>query len=138
MTAIETEDRPRLRLWLAQRTKPQRDRALVRAFLRVLGVTCAEAEIIAPVEAPIDVRVRQAQFHLRELCDHPHRCVLHAYDTRVHQARLLADRGDFRHPAMGIDRTVSVSHIAAALAEHAAWYGTRCVGRLFAIIEAKL
>ena len=78
MAAIEAEDRAtvredrtRPRLLLAQRIKPQRDRAVVRALLRVLGVAFAESEIIAPVEAPIDVRFRQAQFHLRELCDHP-------------------------------------------------------------------
>ena len=70
MAAIETEDRatvPEDRTWprllLAQRMKPQRDRAVVRALLRVLGVAFAEAEIIAPVEAPIDVRFRQVQFH---------------------------------------------------------------------------
>ena len=135
MTAIETEDRatvredrPRPRLLLAQRMKPQRDRAVVRALLRVLGVAFTEAEIIAPVEAPIDVRFRQAQFHLRELCDHPRRCAWQAHDTRVHQASTLADREDLRHPAVGIDLTVSVSHVTAALAEHAAWYGARCVG----------
>src|SRR4030095_14106959 len=78
MTAIATEDRatvpaahPRSRLWLAQSMKPQRDRAVIRMLLHVLGVAFTEAEIIAPVEAPIDVRFRQAQFHVRELCDHP-------------------------------------------------------------------
>ncbi len=64
MTAIEAEDRatvradrPRPRLVLAQRLKPQRDRAVVRALLRMLGVAFAEAEVIAPVDAPIDVRL---------------------------------------------------------------------------------
>ena len=135
MAAIETEDRatvPEDRTWprllLAQRMKPQRDRAVVRALLRVLGVAFAEAEIIAPVEAPIDVRFRQVQFHLRELGDHPRGCTWQAHDTRVHQARTLVDRGNLRHPAEGINLTVSVSHVTAALAQHAAWYGARCVG----------
>ncbi len=98
MTAIEAEDRatvradrPRPRLVLAQRLKPQRDRAVVRALLRMLGVAFAEAEVIAPVDAPIDVRFRQAQFHLR-------------------------------------DRTVGIAHVTAALAQHAVWYGARCIG----------
>ena len=69
--ATVPEDRTWPRLLLAQRMKPQRDRAVVRALLRVLGVAFAEAEIIAPVEAPIDVRFRRVQFHLRELGDHP-------------------------------------------------------------------
>ena len=135
MAAIETEDRatvsadrPRPRLLLAQRMKPQRDRAVIRALLRVLGVAFAEAEVIAPVEAPIDVRFRQAQFHLRELCDHPRRCAWQEDDTRVQQASTLADRGDLRHPAVGMGLPVSTPHVTAALAEHAAWYGARCVG----------
>jgi len=135
MAAIEAEDRatvredrPRPRLLLAQRVKPQRDRAVVRAFLRTLGIAFAEAEVIAPVEAPIDVRFRQAQFHLRELCDHPRRCAWQEDDTRVQQASTLADRGDLRHPAVGMGLPVSTPHVTAALAEHAAWYGARCVG----------
>ena len=135
MTAIETEDRatvsadrPQPRLLLAQRMKPQRDRAVIRALLRVLGVAFADAEVIAPVEAPIDVRFRQAQFHVRELCDHPRGCAWPEDDSRVHQASTRADRGDLRHPAVGMDLTASISHVTAALAQHAAWYGVRCVG----------
>jgi hypothetical protein len=135
MTAIETEDhapvsedRPRPRLLLAQRMKPQRDRAVVRALLRVLGVTFAESEVIAPVEAPIDVRFRQAQFHLRELGDHPQGYAWHAQDKRGHQASTLAASGDLRTPAVGMDLTMGIAHVTAALAQHAAWYGARCVG----------
>jgi Putative endonuclease, protein of unknown function (DUF1780) len=116
------------RLLLAQRLKPQRDRAVVRALLRVLGVAFAEAEIIVPVKAPIDVRFRQAQFHLRELSGHLQGSAWHAQDKRVHQASALADRGDLRYPAVEMDRTVSIAHVTAALAQHAAWYGARCVG----------
>ena len=135
MAAIDTDDRaivpadrPRPRLLLAQRMKPQRDRAVVRALLRVLGVGFAESEVIAPAEAPIDVRFRQAQFHLRDLGDHPREGAWQAHDARVQQASTFADRGDLRNPAVGIDLTVSVSHVTAALAQHAAWYGVRCVG----------
>jgi hypothetical protein len=135
MTAIATEDRatvsadrPRPRVLLAQRMKPQRDRAVIRALLRVLGITFTEAEVIAPVEAPVDVRFRQAQFHVRELCDHPWGCAWQAEDSRVPQARTLADRGDPRQPAGGMDLTASLAHVPAALAQHAAWYGVRCVG----------
>src|SRR5262245_28466013 len=93
MAVIETDDRAtvsgdrtRPRLLLAQRMKPHRDRTVVRALLRVLGVAFAESEVIAPAEAPIDVRFRQAQFHLRELGNHPWGCSWQAHDTQVHQA----------------------------------------------------
>ena len=63
MPAIEVEDRAAVRedrtqprLLLAHRFKPARDRAVVRTFLRTLGVACAEADLGAPVEAPIDVQ----------------------------------------------------------------------------------
>src|SRR5215510_852917 len=135
MAAIETEDRatvsadrPRPRLLLAQRMKPQRDRAVIRALLRVLGVAFAEAEVIAPVEAPIDVRFRQAQFHVRELCDHPRRCAWQEDDSRGQQAKTRADSEDLPHPAVGMDDTASLARVTAALAQHAAWYGARCVG----------
>jgi hypothetical protein len=135
MTAIETEDRatvlenrPRPRLLLTQRMKPQRDRAVVRALLRGLGVAFVESEIIAPVEAPIDVRFRQAQFHIRELGGHQWGYAWQAHDTRMHPANMLVDRGDLHNPAVGIDLTVGISQVTSALAEHAAWYGARCVG----------
>ena len=126
--AIVSEDRPRSRLLLAQRMKPQRDRTVVRALLRVLGVAFAEAEVIAPVEAPIDVRFRQAQFHLRERGDHPRGGAWKEYDKRVHHTSTRADRGDLRHPAVEMDLTVGIAQVTAALAQHAAWYGARCVG----------
>ena len=135
MTAIAIEERtivsaerPRPRVLLAQRMKPQRDRAVIRALLRGLGVAWADAEVIAPVETPIDVRFRQAQFHVRELCDHPRRCAWHAEDSRGPQAWTRADRGDLRHPSGGMDLTARLAHIPTALAPHAAWYGVRCVG----------
>ena len=135
MAAIEAEDRApgredrtRSRLLLAQRVKLQRDRAVVRALLRVLGVAFADAEVIAPVEAPIDVRFRQAQFHLRELGDHLRGHDSQEQDPRLPQVRARMDGGDRLNPAVGMDLTVGVSHVTAALAQHAAWYGARCVG----------
>jgi Putative endonuclease, protein of unknown function (DUF1780) len=128
-------DRPRPRLLLAQRKKPQRDRTVIRALLRVLGVAFAESEVIAPVEAPIDVRFRQAQFHIRELGDHPRGCAGQAPDKQMHQASTLAARGDLHHPAVGMDLTASISSVTAALAPHAAWYGVRCVGLDVVVVD---
>jgi len=108
MTAIATQERatvsaerPRPRVLLAQRMKPQRDRAVIHALLRGLGIAWADAEVIAPVEAPMDVRFRQAQFHVRELGDHPWGCAWPAEDSRGPQARTHPDCGDLRHPAGG-------------------------------------
>ena len=126
---IGREERPPTRLWLAHRMKPARDRAVVRALLRALGVAFAEAEVVAPVTAPIDVRFREANFHLREVFDRP--CERDGQDqaTRIHyHASVLADGENPRGPAAGRELAEVVSHVTAALAEHAAWYGARCVG----------
>ena len=126
--AAGREDRPTTRLLLAHRMKPARDRTVVRALLRALGLAFAEAEIVAPVAAPIDVQFRQAHFHLRELFDHQHGRDWQAKEPWVHQARALADGGDPRSLAVERDLAGVVPHVTAALAAQAAWYGTRCVG----------
>jgi len=133
MVAIETEDRatvpadrPRPRLLLAQRIKPQRDCA-DRALLRVLGVAFAEAEIIAPVEAPIDVRFRQAQFHLRELGD-PRGDVPGKNKTSgcIKRVRMRTEKTSAIRLWGWTSRWVSLRSPRAGSA--AAWYGARCVG----------
>jgi hypothetical protein len=135
MPATEVEDRAagrqdhtQPRLLLAHRLKPARDRAIVRTFLQTLSITFAEAKIVAPVEAPIDVQFRQAQFHLRELRGHLWGRDIPEHDIRVHQSCALPDAGPQGGQAAGTALAVLVSHLTAALAEHATWYGARCVG----------
>src|SRR5438093_152534 len=135
MPAIEIEDRATVRedrtqprLLLAHRFKSARDRAVVRTFLRTLGVACAEADLVAPVEAPIDVQFRQAHFHLRELRAHPWESEGKAHDIWLPQPQAHADGGDQGGQAVAIELAVLIPYLAAALAEHAAWYGARCVG----------
>lgn len=135
MPATEVEDRAagrqdhaQPRLLLAHRLKPARDRAIVRTFLQTLRVTFAEAEIVTPAEAPIDVQFRQAQFHLRELRGHLCGRDIPEHDLRVHQSCALPDAGHQGGQAVGATLAMLVSHLTAALAEHATWYGARCVG----------
>jgi len=128
MAATKAEDRAQTRLLLAQRTKPARDRAVVRALLRALGVAVAASEIVAPVAAPIDVRCREAHFHLRDLGEHQGGRDGPEQATRGHPARAWADGGNACGPAVRMAFAVIIPHITAALAEHAAWYGARCVG----------
>jgi len=135
MPAIEGEDRAAVwedrtqpRLLLAHRLTPARDRAIVRTFLHTLRVAFADAELVTPVEAPIDVQFRQAQFHLRELRAPPGGGDGTAHAMRVPQPRTLPDGGERGGQAVGMELAVLVSRLTAALAEHAAWYGARCVG----------
>src|SRR5262249_53894504 len=73
-------------------------------------------------------RFRQAQFHVRELCEHPRRWAWRAEASRVQQARTRADREDLRPPAGGRDAPARFARVTAALAQHAARYGARRVG----------
>jgi putative endonuclease (uncharacterized protein DUF1780) len=52
--------------YLSERNKPERERAVCRAFLRCVGVPFADAEIVAPAPEPIDVMFRAARF---QVCD---------------------------------------------------------------------
>jgi hypothetical protein len=53
--------------YLSDKCKPERERAVVRAFLRCIGVTFAESEIVAPASEPADVSFREARFQVREI-----------------------------------------------------------------------
>jgi hypothetical protein len=128
MAVIAGQERAQTRLLLAQRRKPERDRAVIRAFLRALGVVCPDAELVAPVEAPVDVRFREGHFHLRELRDHQRGRDGYEQDTGVHQRRACADGGDPHGLTEGRAYAVILPHVTAALAAHAAWYGARCTG----------
>ena len=126
--AAVRQDRTPLRLLLAHRLKPARDRAVVRTFLHTLNVAFADAELVTPVEAPIDVQFRQAQFHLRELRTHPWGYDDTEHDMWMPQPHALLDGGHRGGQAVGTELAVLVSRLTATLAEQAAWYGARCVG----------
>jgi hypothetical protein len=129
MAVTAVEKRAQRRLVLAQNWKPERDRAVIQVFLRALGVAYVDTEIVVPGEAPIDVRFREAQFHLRELYTHPRGRDGHEHDTRVPQGRGLADGGVPHALAEpGGEGAVLLPYVTAALAAHAAWYGARCIG----------
>lgn len=55
------------RYFLSNPLKPQRERAVCRAFLRTIGLRFTDTEIIAPCEEPADVCFRDARFQVRDL-----------------------------------------------------------------------
>jgi len=48
----------------------ERERSVVRAFLRTLGISFEESELIAPCTEPVDVKFRTARFQNREYLIH--------------------------------------------------------------------
>jgi hypothetical protein len=57
------------RLFLTDALKPERERAVCRAFLRCVGVPFDQLEIVASVDEPVDVSFREACFQVREVLE---------------------------------------------------------------------
>lgn len=55
------------RTFLSNKLKPERERSVCRAFLRAIGVSFIDNELIAPTVEPADVAFRQARFQVRDL-----------------------------------------------------------------------
>ena len=55
--------------YLSSELKPERERAVCRAFLRCLGIPFADEEIIASSTEPVDVSFRDARFQIREVME---------------------------------------------------------------------
>ena len=54
---------------LSNKMKSERERAVCRAFLRTIGISFEESEIIAPATEPADVLFRAARFQIRDLVE---------------------------------------------------------------------
>lgn len=57
----------RARLLFSNPQKPERERMIVRAFLRCIGEAFGDGKIIASSEEPIDLRFRSAGFQIMEI-----------------------------------------------------------------------
>ena len=53
-----------VREFLKNPAKPEREKSVVRAFLKTIGVVFAEPELIAPAEEPADVAFRDCRFQI--------------------------------------------------------------------------
>jgi hypothetical protein len=56
--------------FLRNPSKPLREKSVCRAFLRALGVSFEESELVAPAEEPADVLFRECRFQVQERVDH--------------------------------------------------------------------
>jgi hypothetical protein len=62
------------RTFLSNRMKPERERSVSRAFLRAIGISFIDSELIAPTVEPADVAFRDARFQVRDLVSACCRC----------------------------------------------------------------
>jgi hypothetical protein len=57
------------RTFFSNKTKEERERSIVRVFLKTLGIRFEDSELIAPSVEPVDVAFRTARFQNRELLE---------------------------------------------------------------------
>ena len=92
------------RLFFTSKMKPERERAVCRAFLCCLGLEFTEAEIIASTTEPVDVDFRSAKFQVRELLDSERKRGDELKETqrKYENATLIVDLAKPNHPVRGL------------------------------------
>ncbi|MCE9549411.1 MAG: DUF1780 domain-containing protein [Betaproteobacteria bacterium] len=117
------------RVFLGNKMKPERERAVCRAFLRAIGVLFDENELVAPTIEPTDVAFRDARFQVRDLLRGRKRGddwkdKKGQYD----QAQSIADLVERYSPPVPVSLASLVPEVTEALSEKAAKYSTGCSG----------
>lgn len=146
MSSDETEALNKLRahidetrLFFGPKMKPERERSVCRAFLRCLGLTFDETEIIASKTEPVDVEFRTARFQVRELLDPDRKRGDELKETqrKYSNASLLEDLLTPYLPSRPCSLERLGDEVTKALQEKAAKYGKGC-NDLDALVYADL
>jgi len=127
------------RVFLSNPLKPERERSVVRAFLRCLGVSFADEEIIAGMEEPVDVQFRAACFQIREILGSRERGK--DWADRAEQyaaAKTVSDVMTSYVPSSPIPLAEAAGMAAEALTEKARRYGPRTCAGLDALVYVDL
>jgi Putative endonuclease, protein of unknown function (DUF1780) len=114
--------------------KTERERSVVRALLRCLGVAFKDSEIIVGGVEPVDVEFRAARFQIRDIVGGRKRGKeLLQRERHYERAETIADvMTPFRQStAIPFDRAVEM--VAEALTEKSRRYGPRVCGTLDAV-----
>jgi len=115
------------RVFLSNKMKPERERSVCRAFLRALGISFTDQELIAPTVEPADVSFRELQFQVRELLRGRKRGA--NWKTKQKQyaeARSVTDLLQPYSPPILVGWKSLLPEVTAALSEKAIKYGAGC------------
>ncbi len=113
----------------SSKMKEERERMVCRAFLRCLGVSFHEDEIVAPYTEPIDVVFRSAKFQIRELME-PNRKrgdELKEFQHKVRNATSIEDVMAPYSPPRPLSLQELADEVTSALSEKVAKYGKGCM-----------
>ena len=117
------------RKFLGNKMKPERERSVCRAFLRAIGVSFVDGELLAPTVEPADVAFRDARFQVRDLLrEHRRGDVWRRNEKRYAEAQSLTDLLKPYSPPVSTSIKDLLPEVATALAEKAAKYGAGCKG----------
>ena len=116
--------------FLGNKSKPERERSVCRAFLRTIGVAFDECELKAPAPTgePSDVDFRAARFQVKELLE-PDRKKHREWKVKAKKyfvANSLDELLEPYSPPAPVEFQVLVPEIAQALEKYARTYGAGC------------
>lgn len=119
--------------------KPRRERMVVRAFLRCIGETFEDSEIIASREEPIDVRFRAADFQIMEIVgDNKRGLGWRQRQARYRDAQHVADVLEPYTPSQPMTFDDATQLVADGLSAKAARYGAAACASLDALVYIDL
>jgi hypothetical protein len=122
------------RTLMSNRRKPERERMVVRALLRCLGVAFEDTEIVAGTEEPVDVVFRAARFQVRDLVGDRKRGKEWAErEQRYRDAKTVSDVMTAFAPSTAIPLDRAAEMVAEALTEKSRRYGPQVSRTLDAV-----
>lgn len=118
------------RTFLSNKMKSERERTVCRAFLRTIGVSFKESELIAPAEEPADVDFQNARFQVRVLLEHDRKQGddWKQKEKDYAQADSLDELCKPYIPPTQISLTTLIPDVTEALVKKSEKYGAGCHG----------
>lgn len=119
--------------------KPERERMVVRAYLRCLGISFTEDEIASGNDEPVDVLFGDARFQIRDILGDRLRAREWAErEQRYQAAQTLSDVTDPYAPSAAISLDQATKMVADALAAKARHYAPASIATLDALVYLDL
>jgi hypothetical protein len=129
------EDAADARSLMSNPRKSERERMVVRALLRCLGVAFADTEIAAGSEEPVDVEFRTARFQIRDIVGGRKRGKELAEREQLYRvAKTISDVMTPFTESTAIPFDKAAAMVAEALAEKASRYRQRTCAALDAVV----
>lgn len=114
------------RTLLSNRGRTAREKAVCRAFLRTLGVSFNEGELVAPTDEPADVEFRSCRFQVREILDRKRGDDWKEREARYARATCIEDILEPSNSAQTVIVDDLLLGVQMALEEKARRYGAGC------------